>query len=53
VRGKYAAPPDPDWGWRIDVQPGGRTLRVVMHNVWPEAQGGKEELAVEAVYTRA
>jgi hypothetical protein len=53
VRGKYAAPPGPDWGWRIDVQPGGQTLRVVMHNVWPEEQGGKEELAVEAAYTRA
>jgi hypothetical protein len=52
VRGTYAAPPGPDWGWRIDVTPGGETLHVVMHNVWPEAQGGKEELAVEAVYAR-
>ena len=54
VRGSYAAPPGPDWGWRIDVTPGdpetGRALRMVMFNIWPE---GKEELAVEATYTRA
>jgi hypothetical protein len=49
VRGSYAAPPGPDWGWRIDVMPGGETLRMVHHNVWPE---GKEELAVESRYTR-
>jgi hypothetical protein len=48
VRGSYAAPPGPDWGWRIDVIPG-ETLRIVHHNVWPE---GKEELAVESAYTR-
>ncbi|HEX2076620.1 MAG TPA: DUF1579 family protein [Longimicrobium sp.] len=50
VRGSYAAPPGPDWGWRIDVTPGGDTLRIVHHNVWPE---GKEELAVDSTYTRA
>ena len=50
VRGTYAAPPGPDWGWRIDVTPAGDTLRVVMYNVWPQEQGGKEELAVEAEY---
>jgi hypothetical protein len=50
VRGSYAAPPGPDWGWRIDVLPDGDTLRIVHYNVWPE---GKEELAVEARYTRA
>lgn len=50
VRGSYAAPPGPDWGWRIDVHPGdGRTLRVVMFNVTPE---GQEDLAVEASYQR-
>lgn len=48
VRGSYAAPPGPDWGWRIDITPGD-TLRIVHHNVWPE---GKEELAVESSYTR-
>ncbi len=50
VRGSYAAPPGPDWGWRIEVTPGDSQLRLVMYNIWPE---GKEELAVEAAYTRA
>ena len=31
---------------------GTSTLPIVIHNVWPEEQGGKEELAVEAVYAR-
>jgi hypothetical protein len=50
VRGSYAAPTGPDWGWRIDVTPGAEMLRIVHHNVWPE---GKEELAVDSRYTRA
>ena len=50
VRGSYAAPPGPDWGWRIDLIPQGDALRIVHYNVWPE---GKEELAVEGTYTRA
>jgi hypothetical protein len=50
VRGSYAAPPGPDWGWRIEITPGGDELRLVMFNIWPE---GKEELAVEASYRRA
>ncbi len=53
VRGTYPAPPGPDWGWRIDLAADGGALRVVMFNVWPADQGGKEELAVEAVYVRA
>jgi len=53
VRGTYPAPPGPDWGWRIDLTADDAALRVVMFNVWPTDQGGKEELAVEAVYTRA
>jgi uncharacterized protein len=53
VRGTYPAPPGPDWGWRIDLATDGGVLRVVMFNVWPADQGGKEELAVEAVYSRA
>jgi hypothetical protein len=40
VRGSYGVPPGPDWGW---------TIRVVMHNIWPN---GREDLAVEATYTR-
>ena len=49
--GSYPAPPGADWGWRIEltVEPEG-TLRLVMYNLWPE--GGREDLAVEATYTR-
>jgi hypothetical protein len=50
VRGSYAAPPGPDWGWRIDVVPAPDRLRMVMYNISPD---GHEELAVEATYTRA
>jgi hypothetical protein len=51
VRGFYAAPPGPDWGWRtvVGLRANG-TLRMVMYNVSPD---GKEGLAVEAVYSRA
>lgn len=51
VRGSYAAPPGPDWGWRIVITPdAGEVLRMVMFNVSPD---GKEELAVESYYTPA
>ena len=51
VRGTYAAPPGPDWGWRIEVSPGkGETLRIVMFNITPD---GREEPAVEASYRRS
>ena len=51
VRGGYAAPPGPDWGWRIVVRPGdGSALQVAMHNVTPD---GQEAPAVEATYARA
>ena len=50
VRGSYAAPPGPDWGWRIDITPGGDSLRVTHYNVTPE---GEEALAVDSHYTRA
>jgi len=49
VRGSYAAPPGPDWGWRIDLTSDGCKLRMVMFNIWPD---GREDLAVEADYTR-
>lgn len=50
VRGSYAAPPGPDWGWRITLTPApDERLALVMHNIWPE---GKEEVAVEANYRR-
>jgi hypothetical protein len=50
VRGSYAAPPGPDWGWRTVVTPNERHLRLVMYNITPE---GQEELAVDAQYSRA
>jgi hypothetical protein len=54
VTGAYAAPPGPDWGWRIEVTPEvGRRLRLVMWNVWPASVGGREELAMAATYTPA
>jgi hypothetical protein len=50
MRGSYAAPPGPDWGWRTVVEADAHdTLRVVMYNVTPE---GQEARAVEAIYQR-
>jgi hypothetical protein len=50
VRGSYAAPPGPDWGWTIAVTPeSDGALRIVMHNISPE---GQAFLAVEGEYTR-
>ncbi|HEV8608625.1 MAG TPA: DUF1579 family protein [Thermoanaerobaculia bacterium] len=51
VRGSYAAPPGPDWGWRTVIEIAEEdSLRMLMYNVSPD---GKEDLAVEAVYHRA
>jgi hypothetical protein len=51
VRGAYAAPGGPDWGWRTVIRPSaGRSLHVVMHNISPD---GQEYLAVEADYKPA
>ncbi|HUF46948.1 MAG TPA: DUF1579 family protein [Vicinamibacterales bacterium] len=50
VRGTYPAPPGPDWGWTIRLEPSADRLRIVMHNIWPE---GREDLAVEAVLSRS
>ncbi|MBX3050922.1 MAG: DUF1579 family protein [Caldilineaceae bacterium] len=48
VAGSYAAPPGPDWGWRIVIEPRqGDSFRLLMYNVTPEEE---EQLAVEAVY---
>jgi len=48
VSGSYAAPPGPDWGWRIEIAPAaGRSLAIVMVNISPQ---GEEEVAVEAEY---
>ncbi len=55
VKGSYAAPPGPDWGWRITIKPpinapgSGESFRMTMHNITPD---GEEMLAVEAAYTR-
>ena len=53
VRGTYAAPPGPDWGWRIDLIPSGDELKMAMWNIFPEEMGGQECVAVEAIYTRS
>jgi hypothetical protein len=50
VRGSYAAPPGPDWGWRIEIGPGDGTLRITHTNIFPD---GKEGPAAEGVYSRA
>jgi hypothetical protein len=51
IPGSYAAPPGPDWGWRIEIGAGPVDALVMrMFNVSP---AGKEDLAVEAVYRRA
>ena len=45
LHGTYAAPPGPDWGWRIEIQSVSATeLKIVMYNVPPE---GPEDLAVQ------
>lgn len=51
VSGHYAAPPGPDWGWRLSVSatPDGGLL-FEMHNVPPD---GAPELAVRAAYRRS
>ena len=49
VLGSYEAPPDPDWGWRIEVIPEGKSLQIIMHNISPD---GEEVLAVRATYER-
>jgi hypothetical protein len=52
LRGAYAAPPGPDWGWRIEITPDEQaSLQLIMFNIWPD--GKREELAVEAKYRRA
>ena len=49
--GSYAAPPGPDWGWRITIRSVSRNeLAIVMHNISPEAQ---EDLAVQIDYKRS
>ncbi|WP_420645319.1 DUF1579 family protein [Candidatus Leptofilum sp.] len=50
VLGSYAAPPGPDWGWRLTIQPlSDAQFKFIMHNITPE---GEAMLAVEAIYSR-
>jgi hypothetical protein len=50
VKGSYAAPPDPDWGWQISIELQADDLfRFMMHNISPD---NKKMLAVEVTYTR-
>lgn len=50
VVGAYAAPPGPDWGWRITLTPqAADRLQLIMHNITP---AGQSFLAVQADYTR-
>ena len=48
VRGSYAAPPGPDWGWRIDIAT--EPLRITHTNIFPD---GRESPAAEGVYSRS
>ena len=48
LRGSYAAPPGPDWGWRIEIAT--EPLRIKHTNIFP---GGEEGPAAEGVYSRA
>ncbi|MES2069693.1 MAG: DUF1579 family protein [Pseudomonadota bacterium] len=48
--GSFAAPPDPDWGWRIILTPQSATeMQIVMNVITPD---GREALAVRADYRR-
>jgi len=50
VRGSYAAPPGPDWGWRTELErPDDDSFVMRMFNITPD---GAEALAVEATYRR-
>jgi hypothetical protein len=51
LRGSYAVPPGPDWGWRIEVRsPSADELALLMFNISPE---GGEDIAVQADYKRS
>jgi hypothetical protein len=48
LTGWYPAPPGPDWGWQIHIQPGdGNAGRITMHNMVP---GHDPYQVVEASY---
>lgn len=50
VKGYYAVPNHPDWGWRTLIRSeDANSFKLIMYNVSPE---GEESLAVEADYLR-
>jgi len=49
IKGSYAAPPGPDWGWKIEIAPMGDSLRVMHTNIDPDE---KAERAADGVYAR-
>jgi hypothetical protein len=51
LKGTYAAPTGPDWGWQITIEPQGKdSFQLFMHNITP---GGEKFLAVEIRYSRS
>ncbi len=50
VRGAYAAPPGPDWGWRITLKVfSSNNLEIAMFNISPD---GQEDIAVRIALAR-
>ena len=50
MKGFYAVPDHPDWGWQTMIEPHGNNLfKIIMNNVSPE---GEEILAVEMELNR-
>jgi hypothetical protein len=50
LKGFYAVPDHPDWGWRTDLEPEHEnSFKITMYNVSPE---GEETLAVEMEFER-
>lgn len=48
--GTYPAPPDPDWGWRIEISArAGAGFDIVMTNITPN---GEEAIAMESRFDR-